>query len=267
MQTRFIFPFCFCLCYTTISAAVIAPAPPPVNQQAGIPSKPAATAQHFAATQTVVSNSMLKNDKDKVSYAIGVDMGVNLKAQAIDINPELLARGLKDAFTNGQILLSQQEISNTLANLQKQIISKHEADFKQQADQNKRAGDAFLQSNKTKPGVVSLPSGLQYKLVTQGNGVQPTDKDTVTVHYTGMLINGQEFDSSYRRGKPAQFPVAEVIAGWSEALRLMKAGTTWEIYVPAHLAYGERGLPGGPIGPNQTLVFKINLISVDKKKV
>lgn len=216
-------------------------------------------------TVTATSSKPISDEKDKVSYAIGVDMGVNLKAQNIAVNPEMLATGLKDALAGNQTLVSQQEIANTLANLQKQIITKREADFKAQAEQNKRTGEAFLQLNKTKAGVVTLPSGLQYKVVTQGNGIQPTDKDTVTVNYVGTLLNGQEFDSSYRRGKPVTFPVAEMIPGWAEALRLMKAGSTWDVYVPANLAYGERGLPGGPIGPNQTLAFKINLISVVKK--
>jgi FKBP-type peptidyl-prolyl cis-trans isomerase FklB len=226
------------------------------------------TARPLAAplpTPTMTSTT-LKNEKDKISYAIGMDMGTNLKAQNIEVNPDMLARGLKDVTSHSQILLSQQEASGILTTLQKQLIAKRESDFKTQSEQNKRVGDAFLQANKTKPGVVSLPSGLQYKITIQGKGPQPTDTDNVTVHYSGHLINGQEFDSSYRRAKPAQFPVAEVIPGWSEALKLMKVGSTWEIYVPPALAYGERGLPGGPIGPNQTLVFTINLMSIDKKK-
>jgi FKBP-type peptidyl-prolyl cis-trans isomerase FklB len=216
-------------------------------------------------TVSATSPKTISDEKDKISYAIGVDMGVNLKAQNIVVNPEMLTSGLKDGLAGGRTLVSQQEIANTLATLQKQIIAKREADYKAQADQNKRSGEAFLQLNKSKPGVVALPSGLQYRIVTQGNGIQPTDKDTVTVNYVGTLLNGQEFDSSYRRGKPVTFPVAEMIPGWAEALRLMKAGSTWDVYVPATLAYGERGLPGGPIGPNQTLAFKINLISVAKK--
>lgn len=277
MQQRLTFALCILLLSGTSFAAPPAPPPP----AAPTPTPPAAAATNPppatpACVQNkpvapvkqspVLANTVLKNEKDKISYAIGVDMGTTLRTQSIDVNPEILALGLKDGINNGQVLLSPQEIGTTLANLQKQIINKREADFKALADQNKRAGESFLQTNKTKPGVVSLPSGLQYKIVTQGTGIQPTDKDNVTVHYAGNLPNGQEFDSSYKRNKPAQFPVAEVIPGWSEALRLMKAGSTWEIYVPSNLAYGERGLPNGPIGPNQTLVFKINLISVEKKK-
>ncbi len=275
MKQHLIFPLCIGL----ISSASFAATPPnnsPNTTQVAAPTQkavapiaavaPVAAAPVTAAPAPTTTDALLKNDKDKISYAIGVDMGTNLKAQNIEVNPDMLARGLKDALANGQTLLSQQETGNILANLQKQIINKREADFKMQAEQNKHVGDTFLQTNKTKSGVVTLPSGLQYKIITQGTGTQPTDKDNVTVNYSGRLINGQEFDSSYRRGKPAQFPVAEVIPGWSEALRLMKTGSTWEIYVPPNLAYGERGLPSGPIGPNQTLIFTINLISIDKKK-
>jgi FKBP-type peptidyl-prolyl cis-trans isomerase FklB len=263
MQQRLISSLSIWLLASTSFAAVTTP-----GQASAIPPVPSTPVAKGAVPIAAPSPSatILKTDKDKISYAIGVDMGTNLKAQNIDVNPDMLARGLKDASSNAPILLSQQEIGNTLANLQKQIISKREADFKAQADKNKHTGDAFLQANKTKPGVISLASGLQYKIITQGNGQQPTDKDIVTVNYSGHLINGQEFDSSYRHGKPAQFPVAEVIPGWSEALRLMKTGSTWEIYVPPQLAYGERGLPGGPIGPNQALIFTVNLISIDKKK-
>jgi len=239
--------------------------PPAVRSNSLSPISPAA-ASSAPLSPASANNMVLKTDKDKISYAIGVDMGTTLRTQNISVTPEVLAQGIKDGLNNGKLLLSQQEIINTLANLQKQVIAKREADFKTLAEQNKRAGEAFLQANKAKPGVVTLPSGLQYKIITVGKGAQPADKDSVTVHYAGNLLNGQEFDSSYQRNKPAVFPVAEVIPGWSEALRLMKVGSTWEIYVPSNLAYGERGLPNSPIGPNQTLVFKINLISVEKKK-
>lgn len=132
-------------------------------------------------------------------------------------------------------------------------------------DKNKAEGEAFLAKNKNKPGVVTLPDGLQYKIIIEGNGAQPAGNDQVTVHYAGRLINGTEFDSSYKRGEPTTFPVNGVIAGWVEALQLMKAGSTWELYIPANLAYGEQGAPP-LIGPNQTLIFKVNLIDVKKNQ-
>lgn len=127
-----------------------------------------------------------------------------------------------------------------------------------------QTGDAFLAANKQKPGVVTLPDGLQYKIIKAGNGPQPTDSDVVTVHYVGKLIDGTEFDSSYKRGQPATFPVSGVIPGWTEALKLMKTGSTWELYIPASLAYGERGAPP-IIGPNETLIFKVSLLGINKQ--
>lgn len=291
MQQRLIFLFCILL-FSNLSFAANptinnpSTTPPATGGQCAAPQNKPAVSTSAASTPAVsatsntvttsamaaqaatapASNMALKTEKDKISYAIGVDMGTTLRTQNISVTPEVLAQGIKDGLNNGKILLSQQEIGNTLAGLQRQIIAKREADFKVLADQNKHTGEDFLQANKAKQGIVTLPSGLQYKVITPGKGAQPTDKDNVTVHYSGTLLNGQEFDSSYQRNKPAVFPVAEVIPGWSEALRLMKTGATWEIYVPSNLAYGERGLPNSPIGPNQTLVFKINLISVEKKK-
>ncbi|WP_267896342.1 FKBP-type peptidyl-prolyl cis-trans isomerase [Aquicella lusitana] len=132
------------------------------------------------------------------------------------------------------------------------------------AMKNKTEGETFLAANKTKPGVVTLPDGLQYKIITEGTGPKPTANDVVTVHYAGRLINGKEFDSSYKRGEPASFPVSAVIPGWVEALQLMKVGSKWELYIPAHLAYGERGAPPD-IGPNQTLIFEVQLIDIKKQ--
>lgn len=131
------------------------------------------------------------------------------------------------------------------------------------ADHNKMQGEAFLAKNKTKPGVVTLADGLQYKVITAGKGATPTDTDTVTVHYSGTLIDGTEFDSSFKRGQPASFPVNGVIPGWTEALKLMKVGSTWELYIPSSLAYGEQGMPPA-IGPNQTLIFKVTLLGIEK---
>lgn len=205
----------------------------------------------------------LVTDKDKLSYSIGADLGKNFKNQGIDVNPEALAKGMQDGMSGSQLILTEQQMKDVLNKFQKDLMTKRSADFNKKADENKSKGEAFLTTNKTKPGVVVLPSGLQYKIVEAGTGAKPTKTDTVTVEYTGTLIDGTVFDSTQKTGKPATFQVTQVIPGWTEALQLMPAGSTWEIFVPADLAYGARSV-GGPIGPNETLVFKIHLISVKK---
>jgi FKBP-type peptidyl-prolyl cis-trans isomerase FklB len=155
-------------------------------------------------------------------------------------------------------------MKQVLNDFQKKMMAKRAEEMNKQAQENKAKGDAFLASNKSKPGVVVLPSGLQYKIITAGKGAKPSKEDTVTVDYTGKLINGTVFDSSEKTGKPATFKVTQVIPGWTEALQLMPAGSTWELYIPANLAYGERSV-GGAIGPNETLIFNVHLISVEAK--
>ncbi|HDV5711135.1 TPA: macrophage infectivity potentiator Mip [Legionella pneumophila] len=205
----------------------------------------------------------LATDKDKLSYSIGADLGKNFKNQGIDVNPEAMAKGMQDAMSGAQLALTEQQMKDVLNKFQKDLMAKRTAEFNKKADENKVKGEAFLTENKNKPGVVVLPSGLQYKVINTGNGVKPGKSDTVTVEYTGRLIDGTVFDSTEKTGKPATFQVSQVIPGWTEALQLMPAGSTWEIYVPSGLAYGPRSV-GGPIGPNETLIFKIHLISVKK---
>ncbi|CEG56267.1 FKBP-type peptidyl-prolyl cis-trans isomerase N-terminal domain-containing protein [Legionella fallonii] len=205
----------------------------------------------------------LTTDKDKLSYSIGADLGKNFKTQGIDINPEVLAKGMQDGMSGAQLILTEQQMKDVLNKFQKDLMAKRSAEFNKKADENKTKGEAFLKENKAKPGIVSLPSGLQYKIIESGNGSKPGKTDTVTVEYTGRLIDGTVFDSTEKTGKPATFQVSQVIPGWTEALQLMPAGSTWEIYVPSGLAYGPRSV-GGPIGPNETLIFKIHLISVKK---
>lgn len=205
----------------------------------------------------------LATDKDKLSYSIGADLGKNFKNQGIDVNPEAMAKGMQDAMSGAQLALTEQQMKDVLNKFQKDLMAKRTAEFNKKADENKVTGEAFLTENKNKPGVVVLPSGLQYKVINSGNGVKPGKSDTVTVEYTGRLIDGTVFDSTEKTGKPATFQVSQVIPGWTEALQLMPAGSTWEIYVPSGLAYGPRSV-GGPIGPNETLIFKIHLISVKK---
>ncbi len=207
----------------------------------------------------------LKTDQDKLSYTIGADIGINFKKQGVDVDAKLMMRGYQDATAGKKLLMTDKEMSATLNSFQSKIVAKHAQEFKTLATTNKDKGADFLAKNKLKEGVVSLENGLQYKIVTSGTGEQPTAADTVTVEYTGKLIDGTVFDSTDKTGKPASFKVSDVIPGWTQALKLMKPGATWQVFIPAQLAYGERGV-GGPIGPNQTLVFKIHLISVAKNK-
>lgn len=206
----------------------------------------------------------LNSDVEKLSYSIGVDLGKNIKQKQIEINVPAMAKGIEDGMSEGQLLLTDEQMKETLVKFQKDMMSKSTAQFEQKSKENQAKGQAFLQENKNKPGVVTLPSGLQYKIITNASGPKPTKNDTVTVEYTGRLINGDVFDSTEKAGKPATFQLMQVIPGWTEALQLMPVGSTWELYVPSNLAYGVRNV-GGLIGPNETLIFSVHLISIDKK--
>jgi len=202
----------------------------------------------------------LKTEKDKLSYAMGMDLGAQLKARTVDIDPAIFARGLKDALSGAKTVLTEDEARALIAELQKAQLARQAALAKAVGDRNKTEGDAFLAANKAKPGVVALPSGLQYKVLTPGTGKTPLATDTVVCQYRGTLINGTEFDSSYKSGQPATFPLNKVIKGWTEVLQLMPAGSKWQVFIPPTLAYGERG--SGVIGPNATLIFEIELVAI-----
>jgi FKBP-type peptidyl-prolyl cis-trans isomerase FklB len=217
--------------------------------------KPAAAATPFT----------LKTQKDKASYAIGVNIGRSMKKDDIDVDPEVIARGLKDAFADKKLLLTDEEAQAALTQLKNDVQKHQQATFQAAVEKNKQEGDAFLAANKAKPGVVTLPSGLQYKVLQEGTGPKPAATDTVMCNYKGTLVDGTEFDSSYKRGQAATFPVSQVIKGWTEALQLMPVGSKWEIFVPPSLGYGERGTNGGPIGPNATLIFEVELMSIQPK--
>ena len=204
---------------------------------------------------------VLKDQKDKVSYSIGMNIGNNLKKQAIDVNPDALVYGIKDALSGDKALMTEQEVNETLTAFQKEMTAKQAERLKELGEKNKKEGEAFLAENKKKEGVITLPSGLQYKVIKEGTGETPKLTDTVTTNYRGTLIDGTEFDSSYRREQPATFPVKGVIAGWTEALQLMKVGSKWQLFTPSNLAYGERGA-GRDIGPNATLIFDVELLSI-----
>lgn len=203
----------------------------------------------------------LKTDQDKISYSIGMDIGKSFKMQSLDLNEEFLTRGIHDALSGEKALLTDEEVREVLAGLQQELRAKEEARMKDLTEKNRKAGEDFLAANAKKEGVVTLSSGLQYRVITAGTGPSPKDNDSVTTHYRGTLIDGTEFDSSYQRDEPATFPVSGVIPGWTEALQLMKVGSKWELFIPPDLAYGPRGA-GGLIGPNSTLVFEIELLGI-----
>lgn len=219
----------------------------------------------FAAQAFAEEKAVLKDQKDKVSYVIGVDIGKALQKQGVAIDADLVGRGIKDGISGGKLLLSDQEIQDTMMAFQKEMRAKQEAAQKLLGEKNKKEGEEFLAQNKTKEGVTVLPSGLQYKVVKAGTGKKPKATDTVVTHYRGTHIDGTEFDSSLRRNQPATFKVNGVIRGWTEALQLMEEGAKWILYVPAALAYGERGA-GPQIGPHATLIFEVELISIQEAK-
>ncbi len=198
----------------------------------------------------------LRDSKDKVSYSIGLNVGLNLKKQNVSINPDTFVLGLKDALA-GKPQMTNEQVKETMTAFEKEMIDKQKAaGVKNGAD-----GEKFLAENKKKEGVKTTASGLQYKVVKEGSGAQPKEKDTVMANYRGTLIDGTEFDSSYTRGQPATFPVSGVIKGWTEALQMMKVGSKYQLFIPANLAYGERAM-GPDIGPNSTLIFEVELLDV-----
>jgi FKBP-type peptidyl-prolyl cis-trans isomerase FklB len=203
----------------------------------------------------------LTDQKHKVSYALGMSIGLNMKRQGIEVDPATLARGLADAYAGGETLLTDKEAQETLMAFQHEMQAKQQEKAKSEAADNEKKGQAFLEENKKKDGVKTLPDGLQYKVLKEGTGKQPTAESTVKVNYKGTLIDGTEFDSSYKRGQPAEFAVNGVIKGWTEALQLMKEGAKWQLYVPASLAYGDRGA-GNVIPPGSTLIFDVELLQV-----
>ncbi|MGH9546794.1 MAG: FKBP-type peptidyl-prolyl cis-trans isomerase N-terminal domain-containing protein [Terriglobales bacterium] len=206
----------------------------------------------------------LATQKDKFSYALGMNLGTNLHKQSVAVDPNIVLRGLKDALTGGKTALTEDQARAALTEVQNELRQKQQEQMQQAGVANKTEGEAFLAANKIKDGVVALPSGLQYKVLTQGTGPKPTAADSVVCNYRGTLINGAEFDSSYKRGEPATFPVSGVIKGWTEALQLMPVGSKWQLFVPADLAYGERS-PDPEIGPGSTLIFEVELLSIQSK--
>jgi len=222
---------------------------------------PAPKTEASAPPKDQKDSGPLKDQKDKVSYSIGLDIGTTLKRQLIDVNETLLSQGVHDGITGGKPLLTDEQVKEVMGAFQKDMVAKQAAARKATGEKNAEEGKKFLEQNKSKPGVKTTASGLQYKVEKEGSGATPKESDNVKVNYRGTLLNGTEFDSSFKRGAPATFPVNRVIKGWTEGLQLMKPGAKYQLYVPADLAYGERGA-GSDIGPNATLMFDVELLEV-----
>ncbi len=206
------------------------------------------------STSFAQKKAELKTQKQKASYGIGLNIGKEFKEQFPDVDVEAMVRGFREALSGAKPAIDEKELTTVMQEFQRDMI-------KRGSDKNLKEGEAFLAENKKKAGVVTLPSGLQYKIIKEGTGRKPTPNDTVVCNYRGTLVNGKEFDSSYRTGEPAQFLLSRVIPGWIEALQLMSVGSKWELYIPANLAYGERSM-GPNIGPNSTLVFEVELLGI-----
>jgi FKBP-type peptidyl-prolyl cis-trans isomerase FklB len=234
-----------------------APTTPPSKAPASTPQ-----AKPPAAATTPAQGQGLKTPKEKNSYAIGMEMGKGLKTQGIDLDSPALMQGLKDALTDAKPQMSEDELRQVIAALQQEMRQKQMQAQEAAAAENKAKGDAFLAANQKKDGVVVLPDGLQYKILTAGTGKKAVESDTVLCNYKGTFIDGQEFDSSAQAGKPVPFEVKNVIPGFKEVLQLMPVGSKWQVFIPSNLAYGERGA-GGVIGPNSTLVFEIEVVSIE----
>jgi FKBP-type peptidyl-prolyl cis-trans isomerase FklB len=250
---------------TVLVAGIVLLGGAAAQQTPAKPSQSTATTTHRRTATAAAKPKplVLTTERDKQSYAIGLNVGKSLHRDDIDVDPKIVLQGLQDAMAGGKVLLTDDQIKTVMTDLQNQVRQQQEAKRQALAESNKKDGAAFLAANATKEGVVTLPSGLQYKILTPGTGPKPTATDSVLCNYRGTLLDNTEFDSSYKRGQPATFPVTGVIKGWTEALQLMPVGSKWQLFIPADLAYGERAQ--GPIGPNATLVFELELLSIQPK--
>lgn len=253
---------------TPSSSSPQAPATGAAKAPSTAPKKTTPSTPGQSAAKKTPAPLTLKTEKDKVSYAIGVNEGKRLqqgiKQGDVDLDTAILLRAIKDMLSGEKQVMTDQEIQTTLTTLQAEVRKKQEIKQQLAAETAKKEGDAFLADNKTKEGVITTADGLQYKILEEGTGPKPSSGDMVTVNYRGTLLNGTEFDSSYKRGQPASFAVGQVIRGWTEALQLMPVGSKWQLYIPSDLGYGPRGA-GPNIGPNSTLVFEVELLSIQPK--
>jgi FKBP-type peptidyl-prolyl cis-trans isomerase FklB len=247
----------------TTQSSSTKPSSTPQNPAAKTPPAQPAPAQPAAPAPPPL-NPAFQTQKQQEGYALGMNIGRGLTRQSVDVDVDSLLKGLKDTLSGSKLVLSDQDATATLNELQQEVREKQQLAEMKAGEANMKAGEEFLIANKTKEGVVALPSGLQYKIITAGTGPKPAASDTVVCNYKGTLLDGTEFDSSYKRGQPASFPVGQVIKGWTEALQLMPVGSKWQLFIPPDLAYGSRGA-GGVIGPNATLIFEVELISIKGK--
>ncbi len=223
-----------------------------------------AIATSLLSTTAFATEIQLETVNQKASYTLGVDLAKNFLAQGIEIDTKALYAGMNDSLNNQPLQLTAEEMQKSIIELQDEMVKKQAQKRAELADKNTKIGAEFMAKNKLKEGVTTLPSGLQYRIITAGKGDHPTADDYITAHYKGTLIDGTEFDSSFARGEPIEFKMDNVIKGWGEALKKMRPGSKWTIYVPPALAYGEQGA-GATIGPNETLIFTIELIKVGKE--
>ena len=214
-----------------------------------------------AAPLLADGTNQLADEKSRVSYALGMGAGYQWKQQELDFDPDLYARGIKDAMSGGATLITTNQALEAIATFRKELAAKDEQKRMELAAKNKAEGDAFLAKNKTQPGVVTLPDGLQYKVITEGNGVSPGDGDIVLVNFRGTFVDGTEWENTVRTGKPMQFTIGQIVRGWSEGLKLMHTGCKWQLFIPGELAFGENGA-GSRIPPNATLIMEVELLSV-----
>jgi FKBP-type peptidyl-prolyl cis-trans isomerase FklB len=238
---------------------------PSASSQQSTTAAPKTAAKKPATASKTAPAVTLKTQKEKNSYAVGMSIGLGLHKQGVDVDPALVARGVRDQMAGAKTLMSEDEMKATLQQLRGDLAKQQEAKAREAGATNRKEGEAFLAANKAKQGVTTLPDGLQYKILTEGTGPKPSASDTVTVNYRGTLLDGKEFDSSYKRGQPASFPVGGVIKGWTEALQLMPVGSKWQLFIPADLAYGDHS-PSPDIGPGETLIFEVELLSIGDKK-
>jgi FKBP-type peptidyl-prolyl cis-trans isomerase FklB len=224
------------------------------------------------AEKKEITKADLKTEDDNISYSLGFSMGSRFIRDGLEINLEVFQEGMKDGFTGSKQILTEEEMQKTMMALQQKMMAKRQTEHMKEMEErknlgeaNKEKGEKFLEANKAKEGVITLESGLQYKILKKGTGASPKATDIVKCHYKGTTIDGEEFDSSYKRGEPATFALNKVIKGWTEGLQLMKEGGKWEFFVPPELAYGEMG-SGPHIGPNEVLIFEVELLGIEKPK-